>query len=119
MSKVRDTLKKWVDENPNGYVEMTLENIAEAVGISKGSVVLYLFDIIADRDDCLPSDVRKRRAEAGFKQSPQGLSQDDIAEIQRYYFDDGMPIGDIRYILKVSEATIRKYLQEDERWHQR
>lgn len=116
MSKARDKLKQWVAENPNGYLEMTLNEIAMSAGISKGSVVGHLYDIIADRDDCLPSDVQKRRDKAGFKQSPRGLSQAKIADIRRYYFDEGMAVKDIRYILKVSESTIRKYLQEDERW---
>ncbi len=118
MSKARAKLEEWVAENPNGYVEMTLDEITEAVGVSKGSVVGNLYNIIADRDGCLPSEVAKRRAEAGFKQSPRRLSEQDIADIRRYYFDDGMWIRDIIYIMGVSEGTVRKYLQEDERWSQ-
>lgn len=119
MSKARERILDWVAKNPNGYREMTLDNIAKEAGVSKGSVVGHLFAIIADRDGCLPSEVAKRRAEAGFKQSPRRLSEQDIADIQRYYFDEGMWIRDIIYIMKVSEATVRKYLKEDERWSKR
>ena len=62
-SPARDKLKKWVDKNPDGYLQKTLKQIAIEVGVSQTSVSNNLFRIIATRDGILPSEVMAKRNE--------------------------------------------------------
>ena len=108
----RTLIENWVRENPNGYLEKTFKAIADEIGIGAGSVHRYLYQVIAQRDNCLPSDVKKRREQAGFKQTPKKLTQEEIDIIRQYRdADEQMPISDIAYITGHSEVTVRKYLE--------
>lgn len=108
----RTLVENYVRENPNGYLEKTFKAIADEIGIGVGSVHRYLYQVIADRDRCLPSDVKARREQVGFTQTPKKLTEAEIARIRQYRDEDEtMSIADIAYITGHSEVTVRKYLE--------
>lgn len=112
MMKALDKLKKWVEENPEGYLEMSFRKIAEEAGVSHPTVSRSLPEIIAERDNILPSQVRFKRREAGFTFTEAGdmkLSDDLIKKIWEL-FNEKYDVDDIAYILKIDKRTVEKYL---------
>ena len=113
MSAVRQKIEKWVDENPDGHLKKSYDQIANEAGVSYTSAYRYLLEIIADRDGCLPSDVMKAREDAGLKQSPRAmkLSEHEIAEVDKLDAE-GMEPRDIAYIVGVGLPAVRKHLSK-------
>ena len=112
-NKARQKLELWVSENPDGYLQYSYGDIAKQVGISWITVQRCLYEIIAERDGILPSDVIQRRAKAGRKVGPKGLDSDVIDEIYNLS-DEGMDPRDIAYTLKVGLSTVYRHLAERE-----
>ena len=115
--KAREKLEKWVEENPDGYLEKSFERIAKEIGISASTVAKQLLKIIAKRDGILPSQVRFKRREAGFKRKSAGdtlLSDEQIAKIMELW-NLKYDLDDIVYIVKIDRQTVEKYLSAIER----
>jgi len=116
--KAKDKLKKWVDENPEGYLEMSFREIANEIGISHSTVDRNLIRIIAERDGLLPSQVKFKRSEAGFTFTTAGdtkLSDEQINKIHELWNQGFYDLDDIAYIVKVDKRTVEKYLSKIER----
>lgn len=111
--EARQKIETWVAENPDGYLTSSFARIANEIGVAAGSVDWHLPEIIADRDGCLPSDVMKKRAEAGFKRAPsRGISIEQIAAIRRVDAEGTHP-RDIAYSLGIHFNTVKKYTEGD------
>ena len=105
----RQKLESWLNNNPQGYLEKTLADIAAEAGTSITSVQRYLYKLVAERDDVLPSDVKSEREAKGFKTSPLSLSTELVQEIYEYK-DKGFSVEDIAFVLGIGEGTVKKYL---------
>ena len=112
MQKPREKLEIWLNNNPQGYLEKTLADIAAEAGTSITSVQKYLYKLISKRDGVLPSDVKAQRKAKGFKTSPRRLSDEIIQEIYEYKDNKGFSIEDIAFVLGINENTVRKYLSK-------
>ena len=108
---VEQKLQKWIDKNPNGYLEKNQETIAQECDISAMSVSRHLNKLIAKRDDCLPSDVEVLRKTAGFGRGSKKLSEAEIKKIHDYE-TQGYKLKDISYLTGYDERTVKKYLQQ-------
>lgn len=107
-----EKLKKWVEENPDGYLEKGFRKIADEIGISHSTVSRNILKIIAERDGILVSQVRFKRQQAGLTFTAAGdtkLSDDQIKKI-RELWDMKYDISDIAYIVKVDERTVKNYI---------
>lgn len=112
--KAREKLAKWVEENPNGYLEKGFRKIAAEADVSHPTVAKNLLKIIADRDGLIVSQVRFKREQAGFSFTVKGdekLSDEKIKKIWEL-FDQKHDIDDIAYIVDVDERTVKKYLSK-------
>ena len=111
MQKPREKLEIWLNNNPQGYLDRTLADIAAEAGTSITSVQRYLYKLIAERDNVLPSDVKKQREAKGFITSPLALSDETVQEIYDYS-KKGFGVEDIAFVLGINENTVRKYLSK-------
>ena len=111
MKRVRSKIEQWVDENPDGYLQKNLAEIAHEVGVATGSLDRHLYNIIADRDGCLPSEVIAKRAEAGFKRNPTKFSAEEHQKIIDLHNED-MEVCDIAYLTGKSRITVQKHINE-------
>ena len=109
--KPKEKMQKWIDENPNAYLHMTLTAIAAAADTSLGTVNRYLIETIAERDGILPSQVVAKRESAGYKRSPMTVSDGDQKEILRLHYE-GYSDRDIRHIMGYSLPTIGKIIKK-------
>ena len=109
VENARERIEAWVEANPDGYLQKSLQQVAIETGTSITSVDWHLPEIIADRDGILPSEVMARRVKAGFR--PRGLSIETVTEMRRLYDEEGMSKRDIAYLLKINIITVRKYLK--------
>lgn len=105
----REKIEAWVEANPDGYFQKSLQQIVIETGTSMTSVDWHLPGIIANRDGILPSEVMAKRIKAGFR--PRELSIETVTEMRRLYEEEGMSKLDIAYLLKINIITVRKYLK--------
>lgn len=108
---VKEKIRDWVKRNPHGYLQNSYKQIASQIGVAPGSVDKYLVDIIAERDNCLPSEVMEKRVAAGYKRSPRRISDQTRAEIRQLH-NEGHEVVDIRYITGYSLYIIKKVIRE-------
>ena len=111
MSITRAKLENWVLKYPDGYLHNTISEIATQAGISITSAGRYLFEIIADRDGILPSEVVARRSDAGYKQNPRSLDAETIRKIHELDDADIHP-RDIAYQLGIGYRSVEKHLNK-------
>lgn len=107
----KEKIKKWIEENPEGYLEKSYETIADELGISPASVWRHLSNLIAERDESLPSEIKKKRENIGLRLTANKLSPDKIEEICKQHRENPhYKIEDIAYLLDYDVRTIQKYL---------
>lgn len=112
--KAREKLEKWVEQNPDGYLEMSFRNIADKASVSHSTVDRNLLKIIAKRDGLIVSQVKFKREQAGFIQKKKGdqmLSDEQIKQIWEL-FNQKYDVDDIAYIVDVDVRTVKKYLSK-------
>ena len=107
----REIMEQWVKENPNGYIQFSLTEIRQQVGMSINTVKHHLCEVIAERDGILPSEVMKRREEKGFKKVAHRLEAEKVKEIYRLD-KQGVEPSDIAYILDIHVLTVLNYLKK-------
>ncbi len=109
-SPTREKLQKYINENPNAYLEKSYETIANEIGTSPISVWRHLPNLIAQRDGCLPSEIVEKRKQQGFdfgqntKLKPEKI--EEIKELSKTL----EPI-DIAYKLDIDIRTVKAYLE--------
>ncbi|RKU22956.1 hypothetical protein C6499_19160 [Candidatus Poribacteria bacterium] len=102
-------VQKWVEENPNGWMQFTMREMAHAMGVSLGAVNQYLYEVIAERDGITPTEAMRRR-----KAQTQGSfyqSKIDRERVQQLH-DAGMSIREIAYTMQISNYSVRTILKE-------
>lgn len=107
---VSEKLQKWIDENPNGHLEKSCKKIGVEINASEMSVSRHINNLVAARDNRLPSEVAAERKAAGFCQGSKKLSDEQIAQIRKYA-DQGDTLIDICFKTKHDKRTVEKYLQ--------
>ena len=109
---VRGTLAQWLDTNPNAWLTESYVSIARQTGMSAGSVNRHLLEIIAEREGILPSDVKKKRQEAGHVH--QRRSKTDPDKIREVIKDNpGAAVRDWAYLVGCHPTVIEKFLKEN------
>ena len=110
-SPAKQKLIEWIEKNPDGYLELSYEDIGKEVGIASISVWRHLPNLIADRDDVLPSEVMEQRKEQGLEYGKNhALKPEQIQEI--YELSKSLGTKDVAYKLGIDMRTVEKYLKE-------
>ena len=111
MNPVRNKLALWLENNPDSWLKQSFKSIAEDADVSSTSVDRYLPELIADRDNILPSEVMKQRERAGLG-SP-GRSKPDPENIRRVIEENpGAPVRDLAYLAKCAPRKIQQVIKE-------
>lgn len=89
----------------------SFKSIGENIGISAASVDRYLPELIADRDNILPSDVMQQRQESGFTYPRK--AQTDLKMVRKVIENNpDAPVRDLAYLVKCNSKTIHQALKE-------
>lgn len=110
-TEVEIKLEKWVESNPDGYLNQPFSEIAAVAGVSTASVARNLPAVIARRDNILPSQVIEKRREK-FGGRSRRLTQSQIEKIRKLNYKD-TPIIDIAYILGISPVMVKNILKNE------
>ncbi len=107
MLSAKEKVAEWLENNPDGWLMQSFASIGKEIGISAASVDRYLPELIADRDDILPSEVLKKRQEAGFTypRKPK-IDLQKVREIIESNPD--APVRDLVYLAKCGPKTIQQ-----------
>lgn len=109
MKSVKDLLKKWLEDNPDGWKD-TDRFISEQVDVSIGSVSRYVPEIIADRDGIMPSEVQELRREKGKVSSRRPKADPD--RIRKIIdANPNAPICDLAFLANCSHGAIKRVLK--------
>ena len=109
---VRQRLAAWLEANPEAWLTETYESIAKQVNMSPGSVNRHLLELVADRENILPSDVKKRRQEAGHVH--QRRTKTDPDKIRKVIKDNpGADPRDWAYLVGCHPTVIERFLKEN------
>ena len=112
MRSVRDTLVKWLEDNPDGW-KNTDAFIHKQTGVSTGSVNRYVPEIIAKRDGIMPSEVQELRQKEG--DIPSRRPRADTNKIRQIIADNpDAPVRDLAFLADCSDGAIKRVLKEIE-----
>ena len=108
MSRAKEKIAEWLKNNPDGWLMQSFTSISEEIdGVSATSVDRYLPELIADRDDILPSQVMQKRQEAGM--TYPGKSRVDFQKVREIIENNpDAPVRDLVYLAKCGPSTIKK-----------
>ena len=113
MSNVKETLVKWLEDNPEGW-KNTDAFIHQQTGVSTGSVNRYVPEIIAKRDGIMPSQVQELRQKEGNipsrrpKANPNKIRQVIAA-------NPDAPVRDLAFLADCSHGAVERVLKEIKR----
>ncbi len=111
MKTVRQKIEVWVEVNPDGWKTLTFSKIATEIGISAGSVDRHLPEVVADRDNIMPSEVMRIRVDNGLVQRP-GRKRIDMALIQKLIAEHGIDSPrDLAYLTGYHRESIKRALK--------
>ena len=109
---VRQRLAAWLADNPDAWLTETYESIAKQVNMAPGSVNRHLLELVADRENILPSEVKKRRQEAGHVH--QRRTKTDPDKIRKVIKDNpGADPRDWAYLVGCHPTIIERFLKEN------
>jgi len=113
-------LENWVKENPNGYLKKSMRQIAKELEISRTTVSIELYRIIAKRDNCLPSDVKEKLIQNETTRDNHKLSKKEKHQIEEMQ-NENIPEIDIAYYIGRSIESTKKYIRslENKKYQQR
>ena len=109
---VRQRLDAWLEANPEAWLTESYKSIANQTDMSAGSVNRHLLEIIADRENILPSEVKKRRQEAGHVH--QRRKKTDPDKIRKVIEEN--PDADVRdwaYLVGCHPTAIERFLKDN------
>lgn len=113
MSSVKETLEKWLEDNPEGW-KNTDTFIHKETGVSTGSVNRYVPEIIAKRDGIMPSKVQELRQTEGNISARRPKADTD--KIRQIITDNpDAPVRDLAFLANCSHGAIERVLKEIER----
>ena len=109
---VRQRLAKWLNTNPDAWLTESFQSIAEQTDMSAGSVNRHLLELVAARENILPSDVKNRRQEAGHVH--QRRTKTDPDKIRAVIKDNpGADPRDWAYLVGCHPTVIERFLKEN------
>ena len=112
MSSVKETLVKWLEDNPEGW-KNTDAFIHKETGVSTGSVNRYVPEIIAKRDGIMPSKVQElRRTEGNISARRPKADADKIRQI--IADNPNALVRDLAFLADCSHGAIERVLKEIE-----
>jgi hypothetical protein len=110
MSSVKETLTKWLEDNPEGW-KNTDVFIYKETGVSTGSVNRYVPEIIAKRDGIMPSKVQELRQTEGNISARRPKADTD--QIRQIIADNpNAPVRDLAFLADCSHGAIERVLKE-------
>lgn len=107
----KDTLRKWIQDNPNGYLEKSYKEISKETGVSEAYVSIIIPEVIADRDGCLPSEVMQKRYDIGH---PRRMSIPDNTRKRIVELSKTHNTRDVAYLTQVSRESVYRILKENQ-----
>jgi hypothetical protein len=113
MNDAKTRLARWLENNPDSWLKQSYVSIAKESGVSATSVDRYLPELIADRDEIMPSEVLRQREEAGLSH-PGGVKVDRAKIRQIIKENPNTHIRDIAYLAKCHPRIARKVREEME-----
>ena len=114
MNEAKARLVRWLADNPDSWLTQSYLSIAKESGVSATSVDRYLPELIADRDEIMPSEVLRRREEAGL--SRPGVVKVDRDKIRQAIKENpDTHIRDIAYLVKCHPRIVKKVREEMEK----
>ncbi len=118
MQSAKEKVAEWLQNNPDEWLTQSFESISKEIGdVSAASVDRYLPELIADRDDILPSQVMQKRQEAGLTYPRK--SKIDFQKVREIIENNpDAPIRDLVYLAKCSPNTIKKVREAIEKENQ-
>ena len=109
---VREKLAQWLKDNPDGWLTGTYDSIAKETGMSPGSVNRHLLELVAARDEILPSDVKRKRQEAGHVH--QRRTKTDPNKIREVIKNNpGADPRDWAFLVGCHPTVIERFLKEN------
>ena len=112
MSNVKETLVKWLEDNPEGW-KNTDAFIHKETGVSTGSVNRYVPEIIAKRDGIMPSEVQElRRKEGSIPSRRPKADPNKIRQVIAAH--PNAPVRDLAFLADCSHGAIERVLKEIE-----
>ena len=110
MQSAKDKVAEWLEKNSDRWLTLSFQSISDEVGVSAASVDRYLPELIAERDNILPSEVMQKRQEAGFTYPRK--SKIDLQKVREIIENNpGAPLRDLVYLAKCSPKTIQQVLK--------
>ena len=115
----KEKIEKWLD-NPDtpddAWKTYTYDQIIDETGTSSGSVNRYVFEIIAERKNLMPSQVLDIRNEYLYsvENKQHGRSALPTSYINKIHeiIDENpdIPIVDLAYLVKLPTKVVKRYL---------
>ena len=106
---IQETIRQWVEKNPDRWYTARYEDINVETGISVSSLYRYFSLIVAKVANILPSEVKKNREQhMGVSPWRRKLSDEEIAEIRRLYAEGNSRL-DISFMTGRSLSQVEKY----------
>ncbi len=117
MLLAKEKVTEWLENNPDGWLTKSFSSIGKEIGVSAASVDRYLPELVADRDNILPSEVMQKRQESGYTyQRKPKIDIEKVREIIKNNPD--APIRDLVYLAKCSTRVIKRVQKEIEEENQ-
>lgn len=111
MRSTREKVAEWLESNPEKWLTQSFSSIGKEIGISAATVDRYLPELIADRDNTLPSEVMRKRKEAGLGAPGRTKADEDIIrKCIEEHPDAG--IRDIAYLAKCTPRAVKRVMEK-------
>lgn len=104
MASSEQKLRDWLANNPEGYYELPMKEIADQSNTSIAAVSQILPRLIAKREGILPSQVKQRR----FSNTQNRIDRKKLWEM----VDQGVDIADIAFLLECNEGSVREIIRK-------
>lgn len=109
MYSAKDRLARWLKDHPDDWLTKSFKFIGKEADVSASSADRYLPELIAERDNILPSEVMRRRQEAGL--GHPGKSTSDFGKIRQVIEENpGADIRDLAYLAKCHPKAVKRVL---------
>lgn len=105
MATSEEKLIEWLEDNPDGYFELPMKEIAEASKTSIAAVSQILPRLIARKEGVMPSVVKQKR----FSNTQGRIDRSKLWEL----VESGLDISDVAFLLDCNEGTVREILRKE------
>ena len=105
MTEAEQKLLDWLNSNPDGYYNLSMQQIATESGTSVGVANRILPRLLAKQDDVMPSEIKQRR----FLKTQRRIDRQKLWSMHA----QGMSVTDIAFLLDCNEGSVRDILRKE------